>query len=961
MPPAPGGAGVTPAFMATEQALGKSNCDARVDIHTVGCLAFWFLPERLVSDGDTPLEVLVHRAKTAPPVPSSFPCPRWQALPLDSERSHDEMVSSARAHRRDYPALLPDPRAFRGAAIRFPPGPGDPAMKSSLVPSLAVAVFLAINFSPGAVAHAGWPHAPDETLPLATTSGFELARDVKPDGEGGMWVAWDVSTEGSEGPILQRIASDGEALLGPDGLRLSTAIGGVYRMDILPADDGGVFVAWEDSRSGTSFDIYMQRVTPTGQLLWDPAGVLVEAGPDVAVAVGNGGIISHSLDRGDTWTAVSSGTGQSLLGVSVASGRILAAGDNGTFLESNDQGASWTVLQTGGWPDLNALDLYSSGTGFAVGDDGLSWIWDGQQWSPGPVGSSTDFLGVSMAYYDVVTAVGRDGRIARLNSAGTAWVEQASGVGGHLHDVSFSSPDVGTAVGVGGVILRTVDGGATWVPQMSGTSQTLLAVDFFDDQIGVATGYAGTALWTDDGGATWTQGNTPVVLWYMGVDITDANTAVAVGQDRTIIKTVDGGASWTLQYGPSGTVDFWEVSAPGNVTQQIDPKLVADGSGGAFVLWRDLVSGDYQVMAQRIDAQGILSWPSAVQLTDALSGAGPYFAVPRGNGGAIVVWAETLVTQTVEILSQSIDLDGNLVYAQPQVVSNDPSAKYDLDMAADGRGGAIVGWRDNRAAPSRIYAMRLDESGLPRWQQSGQPVSVDESGGQYDPAVVADGRGGAFFIWRENRGSSTDIYAQRVDQHGDPGWPGGDVALCTTPGTQTRPFASPDGLGGFAVAWLDNRTLDYQLYAQAVTAEGALRWGPNGVPVREGAPGGIHGALSVMYIVQDGSGGALVVWGDSREGSTNSWDIYAQNVDRHGVLGMAQPSITSVVDVPQDQGGQATVSWDASYLDTFPNQVVTHYSVWRRGPSASKRATEAKARALEAALEAGLPADLVAA
>jgi eukaryotic-like serine/threonine-protein kinase len=60
----------TPAFMAPEQALGRSDLDGRVDIYALGCVAYWLLTGQLVFPADTPLAILAHQAQT-PPVPPS--------------------------------------------------------------------------------------------------------------------------------------------------------------------------------------------------------------------------------------------------------------------------------------------------------------------------------------------------------------------------------------------------------------------------------------------------------------------------------------------------------------------------------------------------------------------------------------------------------------------------------------------------------------------------------------------------------------------------------------------------------------------------------------------------------------------------------------------------------------------------------------------------------------------------
>ena len=60
----------TPAFMAPEQALGKSDVDGRVDIYALGCVACWLLTGELVFTADTPMATLMQHAQT-PPVPLS--------------------------------------------------------------------------------------------------------------------------------------------------------------------------------------------------------------------------------------------------------------------------------------------------------------------------------------------------------------------------------------------------------------------------------------------------------------------------------------------------------------------------------------------------------------------------------------------------------------------------------------------------------------------------------------------------------------------------------------------------------------------------------------------------------------------------------------------------------------------------------------------------------------------------
>jgi serine/threonine-protein kinase len=61
----------TPAFIAPEQALGDADVDARADIYSTGCVAYWLLTGQLVFTADTPMKVLLAHAHTPPEAPSS--------------------------------------------------------------------------------------------------------------------------------------------------------------------------------------------------------------------------------------------------------------------------------------------------------------------------------------------------------------------------------------------------------------------------------------------------------------------------------------------------------------------------------------------------------------------------------------------------------------------------------------------------------------------------------------------------------------------------------------------------------------------------------------------------------------------------------------------------------------------------------------------------------------------------
>ena len=102
---------------------------------------------------------------------------------------------------------------------------------------------------------------------------------------------------------------------------------------------------------------------------------------------------------------------------------------------------------------------------------------------------------------------------------------------------------------------------------------------------------------------------------------------------------------------------------------------------------------------------------------------------------------------------------------------------------SDGAGGAIFAWIDNRTGTGHLCAQRVSASGTPLWTTDGVLLST-ATGGEFSPAILADGAGGAIVAYQDVHGSFYDIYAQRVNAVGVPQWTGKGVPLCAATGDQ---------------------------------------------------------------------------------------------------------------------------------------------------------------------------------
>lgn len=268
----------------------------------------------------------------------------------------------------------------------------------------------------------------------------------------------------------------------------------------------------------------------------------------------------------------------------------------------------------------------------------------------------------------------------------------------------------------------------------------------------------------------------------------------------------------------------------------------------------------------------------------------------------------------------------------PLAVCSAP-AHQDLPMAAaDGSGGSIVAWTDHRnERDADIYAQWIDATGEVRWASDGIAVCA-AVGSQHLTGVVADGSGGAVFVWVDHRSaneSDEDIYAQRLGPDGSPLWGANGVAVGRGPGTQAEAVLVSDGADGAIIVWTDNANGSGAgvIRGQRIGAAGDLLWDPNGLEIAASSAGGGQRAPAV---VADGAGGAVIAWVDGRS-RAGQGEIYAQRIGGDGEriwsvsdTAVTTSSSTALAGGPMlvaDGAGGVLVAWSASEDENGTPQV----------------------------------------
>ena len=231
-------------------------------------------------------------------------------------------------------------------------------------------------------------------------------------------------------------------------------------------------------------------------------------------------------------------------------------------------------------------------------------------------------------------------------------------------------------------------------------------------------------------------------------------------------------------------------------------------------------------------------------------------------------------------------------------------------------GSAIFVWSDTRYGMRNVFAQKVDKHGNYVWGDDlSGAVITDLPGRQEDPVAIEDGSGGAFIAWVDYRfDDSGDIFIQHVDDSGRVLMDSNGVALAQQIGQQISINMSTDSLGGVFVTWQDKRGgVDDDIYGTHVDADHNIVSPGSGVSIV--SEGGAQSAKSIEYA---GNNEAFICWSDARLGE--NIDIYGQRLD------------TSMQPVFQDNGIPIA---NTSGLETRPRATfvnnTTSFVTWKSG------------------------------
>lgn len=371
------------------------------------------------------------------------------------------------------------------------------------------------------------------------------------------------------------------------------------------------------------------------------------------------------------------------------------------------------------------------------------------------------------------------------------------------------------------------------------------------------------------------------------------------------------------QWSTNPTINNPLCTAP---LDQLYPKIVSDGSGGAIITWEDKRNSntDINIYTQRINSFGIVQWTSdGVTICDTIRNQTTPAIADDGSGGAIIVWRDQRdVSLISDIFAQRIDASGVVQWTTNGIpICETPESQFSPTIISDGSGGAIIAWNDfqNAIGNSDIYSQKINSSGEKQWTENGV-VICQQIGGEQFLSMVSDGSGGAIIAWEDTRedNNDPDIYVQRINALGQVQWTENGV-LISDAYSSVMPKCTSDGAGGAIITWVDNRdSISNHIYAQLIDTNGNVKWPSNGISIRSiEFGGGVE-----PTIVSDDAGGAIIAWEDIREGS-QGFDIYAQKINASGIVQWTENGVAIcqaaeyqvVPKIVSDGSGGAIITW----------------------------------------------------
>ncbi|HMM12846.1 MAG TPA: T9SS type A sorting domain-containing protein [Bacteroidales bacterium] len=513
---------------------------------------------------------------------------------------------------------------------------------------MKTSIFILLFVLVSSMAVAQWPSDPALNIKLTNLTGEQVIPKIARSPNGNYYIGYFTLENGNYGVRLQLLSSQGNVLWQDNGIVVSThpSMTWLTDWDMTADADNHAILVWQDVRTGNN-NIVAYRISPDGQFVWGPDGILLSNNMDFNVspkvaALPDGDVVVAWQSTNVIYRQRLNPAGQKLWGENG-----ITLGGTGTY----------------SWPQLLATGQSEVFMKY--------FIDTGPSWSP-----------TRKMYVRKFNSQGADVWLgaAELFNLGniTAWTQILpmipDGNGGFYitwHDYSFNgnaaTPRLGhvsssgqLGLGVNGVPLSLLHASNQFYPEPA----------LLDGDQHIYT--------------FWLEQNMDQTLW--GV----------FGQ-----KTTPGG---TMLWGETGK-EIIPVT-----TQYVRPLHVEAESDGIVLFYEHAYSTTQSSLrAIRINHQGELVWPQEAIISSAVSTKGKVVFAPYSGGQWVLAWEDNRTGDT-EIFAQNMKNDGTLGPVPPTGV-NKPDSRPQLVSIAPNPANMNSRILFNRSFEGSINLKVMDASG----------------------------------------------------------------------------------------------------------------------------------------------------------------------------------------------------------------------------------------------------------
>lgn len=463
-------------------------------------------------------------------------------------------------------------------------------------------------------ANAQWSSDPTVNNPVNTITGPQWDPEIISDGAAnGSIAVWDDLRSGTESDIyVQRLDAEGVVQWNANGVVICNATNDQILPQIVSDGVGGAIITWSDFRSGG--DIYAQRVNGNGAVQWTTNGMVIcnapgnQSNPAIVSDFAGGAII--------TWQDLRNGTDNDIYAQQINASGIVQWAANGISIcnlpghqlepQSVSDGLGGSIIT---WEDErngnNNSDIYAQ----RIDTSGVvQWTTNG---------------------------------VLLCNATDNQFIPKIS------------------IDGAGGAII-------TWTDLRNGSQNWDIYAQLINK--------SGVVQWTTNGVIICNEPNSQLVP---KITTDGAGGAIISWQDlrNTIdddiyMQRVD--ASGIVQWTENGIVISSAAGSQGNI------RIVPDGNDGTILVWSDLIvigplttkgnaatgNVDGNIYAQRVNNNGVILWK--VNGVEVCSAAGNQFSPAIKLNplldGVTIVWSDdrNQSTTSADIYAQKVNTDGSL-------------------------------------------------------------------------------------------------------------------------------------------------------------------------------------------------------------------------------------------------------------------------------------------------------------